>query len=213
VIPEPAGATLRRVLLDARDIGLLGNDDPQRHLDHAAAFVEAAASRLGPDGPEAFLDLGTGAGVPGLPLALAWPTARVVFVDAGQKRCAFVAEAVARLGIGRRAEVRCGRAEALGRDPQLRAAFPLVVARSFGPPALTAELGTPFLRVGGLLAVSEPPEPDPTRWPAEGLAELGCGPADVVRGAAYGVALVERRTPVPERYPRRTGIPGKRPLW
>ena len=64
-------------------------------------------------------------------------------------------------------------AEDAGRDAEWRGGFDLVTARSFGAPAVVAECGAPFLRVGGRLVVSEPPSDGPTRWPVEGLAAVG----------------------------------------
>jgi 16S rRNA (guanine527-N7)-methyltransferase len=203
---------LVEVLTDAQARGFLGPGDPQAHIGHALAFARTAEAELGGP-PPAFLDLGSGGGVPGLVLALEWPDAQVLLLDAAQRRCAFLTEAAERLGIQARLEVWRGRAEVLAHDPALREQTPLVVARSFASPPVTAELAAGFLEVGGLLLVSEPPEPDPSRWPEEPLRTLGLGPA--VRGREAGGALVRMRKigPTPEARPRRTGIPGKRPLW
>jgi 16S rRNA (guanine527-N7)-methyltransferase len=86
-----------------------------------------------------------------------------------------------------------------------------LVARSFGPPATTAECAAPLLAVGGLLVVSDPPDAG-DRWPVEGLALLGLVP---VRRAETGPALqvLRQDVPCPDRYPRRIGIPAKRPLF
>ena len=94
----------------------------------------------------------------------------------------------------------------------MRASADVVVARSFGSPAVTAECGAPLLRVGGVLVVSEPPEGAGERWSDDGLAELGLGAPTVIEGPPSFVRLSLER-PVDERYPRRVGIPGKRPLW
>jgi 16S rRNA (guanine527-N7)-methyltransferase len=203
---------LVEVLTDARARGLLGPGDPQAHIGHALAFARTAESEGGGP-PAAVLDLGSGAGVPGLVLALEWPEARVLLLDAAQRRCAFLTEAAERLDVEARVEVWRGRAEVLAHDPALREHLPLVVARSFASPPVTAELAAGFLEVGGLLLVSEPPEPDPHRWSEEGLRSLGLGPAS--RGREAGSALVRIRKigPMPDTRPRRTGIPGKRPLW
>jgi 16S rRNA (guanine527-N7)-methyltransferase len=212
-VEGPPGAALRRAFEIARARGFLGPDDPQRHLDHAGAFAVAVESRLGPDGPSAFLDLGSGAGVPGLALAARWPSARALLVDAMRRRCEFARGVVDDLGWADRVEVRCERAEVLGREPGLREQFPVVVARSFGPPAVTAELAAGFLGIGGLLVVSEPPEAEDGRWDPGGLARLGLGPAERERHGGFAVVVITKREPLPERFPRRTGVPGKRPLW
>ena len=85
------------------------------------------------------------AGLPGLVLVGMWPDCRATLLDAGERRCAFLAEAVDRLGLGGPGDGRAVPAEEAGRRPDLRGGFDLVVARSFGPPAVTAECGAPFL--------------------------------------------------------------------
>jgi 16S rRNA (guanine527-N7)-methyltransferase len=108
----------------------------------------------------------------------------------------------------------------------LRAAFDVVVARSFGPPPVVAECAAPFLRTGGVLVVSEPPVgsgrgsaidhaelpvPNP-RWPAGPLAALGLHPTGLVRNR-FGYQVLHQVSVCPERFPRRVGVPAKRPLY
>ncbi len=165
-----------------------------------------------------FVDLGSGGGVPGLVLATRWPASTGILLDSNRRRCAVLEEAVATLGLDGRLSVRCGRAETLARDEALRAMFDLVVARSFGSPAVTAECAVGFLRIGGLLAVTEPPphraeREGQTRWPADGLATLGLGPARVLRAGPTGVAVMRLESLAAERWPRADGRPAKSPLW
>ena len=161
--------------------------------------------------PARALDLGSGAGVPGLVLALQWPSSSWVLLDGSEKRTALLSEAVAHLGVVDRVSVVRGRAEDIGRNPRYRGQFDLVTARSFGPPAATAECGAPFLRLGGALIVSEPPD-DTARWPAEGVAELGLS-LGRARGTRPRAQRLDLMAPCPERYPRRVGVPVKRPLF
>ena len=99
----------------------------------------------------------------------------------------------------------------------------LVVARSFGPPAVTAECGAPFLKAGGLLVVSEPPvsvgspsgdqgSVQPERWPGAALEQLGLRPVQLV-GEPFAYQLLVQQRLCPTRFPRRTGVPTKRPLY
>lgn len=145
-----------------------------------------------------------------------WPHGDAVLLDSNRRRAGFLAESVAQLGWSDRVRVVGARAEEAGRDPTLRGAFTLVVARSFGPPAVTAECAAPLLHVDGLLVVSEPPRPaqgaEADRWPAPGLAPLGLVPLGVWRGQ-FGYQILRQATPCPDRFPRRVGIPGKRPLY
>ena len=197
-------------LQDARRRGMLGPGPVDVHLDHA----EAMAAAIGGNFRGRFLDLGSGAGVPGLILLAMWAAATGVLLEARQRRCSFLEAAVSGLGLSDRASVACGRAEELARQRDFRGAFDLVVARGFGPPAATAECAVGFLGAGGRLVVSEPPgEADPKRWPAAGLAELGLLGPELRREEEAGIALFTAPEPAGERWPRRVGVPGRRPLW
>jgi 16S rRNA (guanine527-N7)-methyltransferase len=209
------GAALAAVLEQGRGLGFLGPGAVRAHIEHALGF--AAGSE---EGPQRFLDLGSGGGVPGLVLAARWPASEVVLLDAAARRCGFLREAVARLGWENRVGVVRARAEEAGRRADLRGRFDLVVARGFGPPPVTAECGAPFLAPGGRLVVSEPPgggvearEARGTeRWPAAGLALVGLAPERVwVTRYHYRSLVLEHRCP--DRFPRRTGVPAKRPLF
>jgi 16S rRNA (guanine527-N7)-methyltransferase len=202
------------VLEEARRRGFLGPGPVEAHIDHAAGYAAALAGHAGAGwSPARAADLGSGAGLPGLPLALQFAGTAWTLVEAAARRAAFLREALDALGLEDRVSVVEERAETVGRAPEYRGSFDLVVARSFGSPAVLAECAAPLLRTGGRAVVSEPPGGDPARWPAAALAQLGMTPATAVRagGAAYQVLLQEG--PCPERWPRRVGIPAKRPLF
>ncbi len=149
--------------------------------------------------------------MPGLILALRWPSSLWALLDASIRRTEFLRQAVTTLGIEDRVEVVTTRAEEAGRDPARRGVADLVVARSFGPAAVTAECAAPLLRVGGELVVAEPPGGAPDRWPVAGLLELGLkADGRTVEPALQHLGQVSS---CPDRYPRRTGIPEKRPLF
>ena len=101
-------------------------------------------------------------------------------LDASVSRTDWLRRVVGRLGWGARVHVVTGRAEVLAHDERWRGSQDAVVARSFAPPLVTAEVASALLRLGGRLVVSEPPTPDPTRWPAAALADLGLRAAAVV---------------------------------
>ncbi len=202
-------ATLSGVLEEARDLGFLGPGPVEGHIEHANGFVGA----VGQEVPRSVVDLGSGAGLPGLVLALAWPDAWVVLLDASERRAVFLARAVTMLRLDKRVSVAHGRAEEMGRDPNFRGRADLVVARSFGTPGVTAECAAPLLKVGGRLVVSEPPEPASERWPSEPLSELGMRPVARFEQPFSRFQTLRQETSCPERFPRRTGIPGKRPWF
>lgn len=194
----------------ARRRGMLGPGPVEAHLEHA----ESMAAAIEPEFGGCFLDLGSGAGVPGLILLEVWPRASGVLLDTRRHRCRYLDDALRELELLDRGSVACGRAEALARDPGFRGRFDLVVARGFGSPATTAECGVGFLAPGGRLGVSEPPgAPRADRWPAEGLAQLGLRGPERRTGAAAGVAVLSVGGPVGDRWPRRVGLPARRPLW
>lgn len=203
------------VLERSRSLGFLGPGSVHVHVEHADGFAAAIEHA-----PAQFLDLGSGGGVPGLVLARRWPESRAVLLDARERRCAFLRDAVRDLELGERVVVVWARAEEAGHRDYLRGGFDLVVARGFGPPPVTAECGAPFLRVGGTLAVSEPPEDGEAaagsgsfeRWAPAGLARLGLKPGRAWTDG-YGYQALHQVERCPPRYARNPGIPAKRPLF
>jgi 16S rRNA (guanine527-N7)-methyltransferase len=200
--------SLEVVLERSRALGFLGPGPIAEQRAHAEAFATAIDTR----GVEAAVDLGSGGGIPGLVLAVLLPQLRWTLLDGMPRRTSFLEEAVVALALEGRVRVVTARAELAGRQPSLRGQFQLVVARGFAPPAVTAECAAPLLAAGGQLVVSEPPASAGDRWPETGVAEVGLVVEAVVSGPPSFVRL--RRTgEVSERFPRRVGIPGKRPLW
>ncbi len=204
---DGADAILTSVLERSREHGLLGPGPVEAHLAHSQAWAS-----LVPEGAHV-LDLGSGGGIPGLPLAVERTDCSLVLLDAMAKRGAFLAQAVEALELADRVEVRVDRAETAGHDHDLRAAFDVVVARSFGAPAVTAECAAPFLRQGGWLLVSEPPGAPEDRWDDEGLEQLGLERVDVISDEFATIRRLRQAAPCPERYPRGVGRPSKRPLF
>jgi 16S rRNA (guanine527-N7)-methyltransferase len=158
-------------------------------------------------------DLGAGAGLPGLVLAIALPRAEVTLVESVGKKCAWMERTAEALGL-ENVRIACARVEELQDAP-----FDVVTARALGALAVVCEYAAPLLREGGLLvawkgAVDETED-------ADGLAAaaaLGLQRDSVLAVQPY--ADSERRTlhvfrkiaPTPERYPRRPGMAAKRPL-
>ncbi len=203
-------ATLQR----SAERGFLGGMPVKEQIDHSLGFVVAVERMLGRS-PDQVADLGTGGGVPGLVLHSCWPQARLCLMDGNQRRTEFLSAEVEGWSSARSVEVARGRAEELAHEERYRFRFDVVVARSFGPPAVTVECGAPLLGSGGIMVVSEPPgDFDDTRWPLEGLAILGMGLGPRERfDERFGYQVLVKSGPTPERYPRRTGIPTKRPLF
>jgi 16S rRNA (guanine527-N7)-methyltransferase len=207
-VEHPDGRQLAAALEEARVAGLLGPGPIDAQLRHAAALV----ALLGPAPAGPVLDLGSGGGLPGLPLALTWPATEVVLLDRRARAARHLRDAISELALGPRVRVVEQPAEAAARDHDLRGHFDLVIARGFGPPAVTAECAVGFLRAGGHLAVSEPTGVDAaTRWPPAQLAELGLTPAELRRASEATLAMLTLEHRVDDRWPRRALA--KRPLW
>ncbi len=209
---------LHAVLAEAREAGFLGPGPIEPQLRHAEGFV-TVARRLAADGPDAphLVDLGSGGGLPGLVVATEWPEALVDLLEAGGRRATFLGRAVSRLGLAGRVRVLHERAEVCGRQSGHRGAYDGVLARSFGRPAVVAECAAPLLKVGGWLVVSEPPgdggvPEDGARWPAGPLGRLGLEPLGVFH-EEFAYAALRQAEACPERFPRRDGVPAKKPLF
>ena len=178
------------------------------HIEHSLAFGEVAGRpRRGPG-----LDLGSGAGLPGLVLAVAEPESDWVLLDGRERSAAFLREAVEEFGVGGRVGVVGERAEVAARSA-LRGQMAMVMARGVGAPAVTAECAAAFLATAGVLIVSGPPEGTAGRWPPDGLATLGMGAVEMVERGGFHFVRIRQERPAPERFPRRTGQPAKRPLF
>ncbi|MGA2294430.1 MAG: RsmG family class I SAM-dependent methyltransferase [Acidimicrobiales bacterium] len=202
---------LPRALEDSRARGFLGPASIEVQIEHALGFAQCWEG-IHTSPPESFLDLGSGGGLPGLVLLERWGT-RAVLIDSMEKRTRFLKDVLAQAEAPQSGEVITGRAEELAREAFLSGTFDLVTARSFGPPAVTAECAARFLKVGGTLVVSEPPDDSEVgRWNVEILAALGLKALGRVRyGAAF--QILTKTKPTPKDYPRAIGTPNKLPLF
>lgn len=210
LVPLSVNAQLRR----SAALDFLGTMPIEDQIDHALGFVWAAEEESGSP-PTSVVDLGTGGGLPGLVLIACWPYASFVLMDANQRRTDFLAEEIKQSDQEDRVSVVRMRAEEAGRADELRERADLVVARSFGAPATTAECASPLLTVGGRAVISEPPGDESAgRWDAEGLAELGLEPRGRHRYLdRFGYQVLLKVEACDDRYPRRVGVPAKRPLF
>jgi 16S rRNA (guanine527-N7)-methyltransferase len=167
--------------------------------------------------PARAIDLGTGGGVPGLVLALARPDVAWTLVDSVAKKAAAVARFAESLELSS-VQVRAERAEVLGRDPAERGTYDVAVARALAPLPVLVEYALPLLRVGGHLLAWKAAMPDDERAAGrDAAALLGGGPPSVhdPAWATLGerrLVEVEKLSATPDLYPRRPGVPGRRPL-
>jgi 16S rRNA (guanine527-N7)-methyltransferase len=124
------------------------------------------------------MDIGTGAGVPGLIIAVDRPDLTLVLTDRREARMDALARGVTAMGIRDRVKVLTADVAALGQNPEHAAKYDAVVCRGFASPEVTATLARPLLKNGGTLIVSEPPTFDPSRWPTDLLNRLGFDPPE-----------------------------------
>ena len=166
------------------------------------------------------VDIGAGAGFPGLPLKLACPDTRLTLVESTGKKATFLRHLVETLDLAG-VEVLTGRAEALAHQPELRGGFDLALARGLARLPALLEYTLPFTRPGGLVAAWKhggaglKAELDSAR---RALQLLGGRVKSIYPVKAAGltdnrvVLLIEKVRETPEDYPRRVGVPGKQPL-
>ena len=156
--------------------------------------------------------------MPGLPIKIALPHLRLTLVDARERDAAFLREVVDALGLSD-VEIVNARAEDAGRDPAYREQFDVALARALAPLPVLLELTLPFLRVGGHLAAPKGSralsEIEASTRALEALGgEVVSSEALTIPGGAQRqrLVIVRKIAPTPSRYPRRAGIPKKRPL-
>jgi 16S rRNA (guanine527-N7)-methyltransferase len=160
------------------------------------------------------LDLGSGAGIPGIPMAVMRAGVWIVLVEASRRKAAFLELAVRDLGLANVAVLNA-RAEEVGRDPDHRERYDAVTARALAPLRVLVEYALPLLRVGGVAVFPK----------GAGAADEVAAAADVLRilgGRAETeppsrpqgspVVVIRKTAPTPPEFPRRPGIPVRRPV-
>ena len=189
-----------------------------KHFLDSLTLLPALGQSLPPDAR--VVDIGAGAGLPGLPLKLAGPGIHLALVESTGKKTAFLRHVVATLGLSD-VEVHTGRAEELAHRPELRGSYDLALARGLARLPTLLEYTLPFTRVGGLVAA--------WKHGGEGLREelesarralqvLGGRIRSIYPVKATGlednrvVVVIEKVKETPAEYPRRPGVPRKQPL-
>lgn len=169
-------------------------------------------------GPGKLIDVGTGAGFPGLPLKIVCPQIRLTLVEATEKKAAFCRHVVDSLGL-EKVEVVHARAEDLGQNEQYRGQFQVALARAVAPLPVLLEYLLPLLPMGGrVVAQKGETAPVETQSAERALNILGGSVGKLVQVDLPRVVerrylvVVDKISETPQKYPRRPGIPTKRPL-
>ena len=210
------------LLLGWRRSNVTGLTDPVTVVDTLIgdSLALLAVPQLLEREPGAWLDLGAGAGIPGVPLSIAVPSARITLLDAVAKKCSFLEAAVDVAGLQDRARVVCGRSERYaGEGAPGREAHDVILARAVAPLAVLAELAAPLLVVDGVLLASKTRAALGDEAEAAATAAERCGlrvePPALLSASPLdqAVCVVFRKTrPTPDWLPRREGIAAKRPI-
>ncbi len=212
------GDHVRLLLAWTQAINLTSIRDPATAAREHVLDSLTAVPMLRARGVTAVLDLGSGGGFPGIPLALVLPADRMVLVDSVGKKARFLATAVAALGLGPRVTVVAARAEELGADARHRGSWPAVVVRAVTNLAELAELALPLLAPGGLLlAWKRRPLEDELSRAAAAVAILGGGkpsltPVGIDGLSDHVLVAIEKRRPTPAGFPRDPATRRRRPL-
>ncbi len=189
-----------------------------RHFLDSISCVRVMRRPGRPNPAGRLIDVGTGAGFPGIPLKIAFPDLTLTLVESAGKKadfCAHVTEGLSLSGV----RLLRSRAEVVGRDPAHRQAYDWAVARAVAALPTLAEYLIPLLKIGGR-AIAQKGESGPAEAQAAeaALRILGGRLEQVIALELPGVAerrnlvLMEKVAATPAKYPRRPGIPGKRPL-
>ncbi len=164
------------------------------------------------------VDIGTGAGFPGIPLKIVQTDLHVVLVDSLNKRLDFLKEVILRLNISG-VDIIHARAEDLGRNPKYRAGFDIVTSRAVAKLPVLLEYAIPLLKLNGTFIAMKGSQVDEELIAAQGaLIKLGAG-IEAVEKFSLGpeaenrsIVIVQKLAETPKEYPRKPGIPSKSPL-
>ena len=188
----------------------------ERHFLDSLAVASALPETV-LDGRDRLLDVGSGAGFPGLPLKIAYPRIDITLLEATRKKTAFLRHVVDRLGL-EGVEVVTGRAEEEAHRPEIRERFGAVASRALARLDVLAELCLPFCAVGGMMIAQKGQKVEEELRKARNAIETMGGRADgrdMLVASPVGIGtlvVIEKIRETPTSYPRRPGIPSKRPL-
>jgi 16S rRNA (guanine527-N7)-methyltransferase len=187
----------------------------RRHVLESLALGAALRERevLRPD--SRVIDVGAGAGFPGIAIKIVWPSIHLTLLEATAKKTAFLSAVVEALELDD-THVHTARAEEAAHEPAMRESFDLVLARAVAPLPALLELTLPFARVGGRLATpkgSRAREEIAASAHAASVlhAKLFSLPLNVP-GPEQTLVVALKQAPTPPEYPRRPGVPAKSPL-
>lgn len=170
------------------------------------------------DQTESVIDVGTGAGFPGLPIKIAYPNIKLTLLDSLDKRIRFLEAVVRELGL---TDVTCihGRAEDFSRSPEYREKYDLCVSRAVAGLSVLSELCIPFVKPGGSFVAYKSEKAETEIAKAENALAILNGRIKATEEFTLSDNVqkrvlidIEKTGLTPEKYPRRAGVPAKKPL-
>lgn len=164
------------------------------------------------------IDVGTGVGIPGIPLKIVFPDIKLVLLDSVAKKAAFLHHLNHKLGLDN-VEIVVGRAEEVAHEAPYRETFDIVLSRGVAPLATLVELTLPFCTIGGsFIAQKKGAIDQEIRQASKAISLLGGRLREMKRvnleefTDKRQLVIIDKVLPTPPKYPRRPGIPEKRPL-
>jgi len=168
--------------------------------------------------PYSVIDIGTGAGFPGVPVAIVRPEWQITLLDSTRKKLTFVEQALAELGL-ENARTCVDRAEQVGQDPQHRAGYDRVLIRAVATASVCAEYAMPLLKIGGTAVLYRGQWTEPEAIGLQSALETLGGRVEQVEAfatpltqSARHCVYVQKLKPTPAQFPRSIGVPTQKPL-
>jgi 16S rRNA (guanine527-N7)-methyltransferase len=198
--------------------GITAYEDVQvKHFLDSLTVIKAIESVKVPKGMSV-IDIGTGAGLPGIPLKIVFPDIRLVLLEATAKKVKFLESLVKKLGL-EGVGIITGRAEDAAQDERYREKFALVVSRAVASLPALVELTLPFCTVGGSFVAQKKGDIESeTALASKAVSLMGGRLRETVPVELEGLddgrilVVIDKVEPTPDKYPRRSGIPAKRPI-
>ncbi|MGH2601581.1 MAG: 16S rRNA (guanine(527)-N(7))-methyltransferase RsmG, partial [Dehalococcoidia bacterium] len=189
-------------------------DEIERWLFLDSLLLVPIIDRLTADNPARLVDIGSGAGFPGVPLAIARPDLEITLVEATAKKVTFLDHLIAELDLPNVTAMHA-RAEDLGRHAAHRGAYDLATARAVASLPALIELTMPLLCLGGHALLPKGLDLDDELAAGQRAASpLGARIVsdEIAPGSSTRILVVTKEKPTPDRFPRRAGIPAREPL-